>query len=126
MLGRNSYTREELDSSKRGVGEQLAAYRRLAAAVGEGGPNGDAAAALEGFEAPLFNNMVIVLDRYVVHRVRNVTGKDGNPLNEVELLADSLMNNGGVVKGSNVIKPKPEESVLKLHIGDSGLAGLIV
>jgi hypothetical protein len=94
MLGRNSYTREELDSSTTGVGEPLAAYRRLAAAVGDGGPDGDAASALEGFEAPFFNNMVIVLDRYFVHRVRNVTGKDGNPLNEVELLADSLMSNG--------------------------------
>jgi hypothetical protein len=118
MLGRNSYTREELDSSTTGVGEPLAAYRRLAAAVGDGGPDGDAASALEGFEAPFFNNMVIVLDRYFVHRVRNVTGKDGNPLNEVELLADSLMNNGGVLKGSNVIKLNPEESVLKLQIGD--------
>jgi hypothetical protein len=118
MLGRNSYTREELDSSKTGVSNQLAAYRRLAAAVGNEGPDGDAAAVLEGFEAPYFNNMVIVLDRYFVHRVRNVTGKDGNPLNEVELLADSLMNNGGVLKGSNVIKLNPEESVLKLQIGD--------
>jgi hypothetical protein len=53
-----------------------------------------------------------------VHRLRSSTGKDGNPLNEVELLADSLMNNGGKLRGNNVIKYKPEESVLKLELGD--------
>jgi hypothetical protein len=30
-----------------------------------------------------------------VRRLRIVTGKDGNPLNEVELLADSLMGIDG-------------------------------
>lgn len=35
--------------------------------------------ALEAFEALFFNNMTLVLDRYFVHRLRMVTGKDGNP-----------------------------------------------
>jgi hypothetical protein len=39
--------------------------------------------------------MTLVLDRYFVHRLRVVAGKDGNPLNEIELLTDSLMNNDG-------------------------------
>jgi hypothetical protein len=47
------------------------------------------------------NNMTLVLDRYFVHRLRVVTGKDGNPLNEVELLSDSIMNNDGVLRGNN-------------------------
>jgi hypothetical protein len=67
---------------------------------------------------PFFNNMVLVLDRYFVHRLRMVTGKDGNPLNEVEMLWDSLMNNDGILRGSNVIKLIPDQSVLKLSIGD--------
>jgi hypothetical protein len=62
--------------------------------------------------------MVLALDRPFVHRVRMVTGKDGNPLNEVELIVDSLMDNGGVLRGNNVITLKPDESVLKLEIGD--------
>jgi hypothetical protein len=36
----------------------------------------------------------------------------------VELLADSLMNNRGELRGNNVIKYRPEESVLKLEEGD--------
>ena len=67
---------------------------------------------------PFFNNMVLVLDRYFVHRLRMVTGKDGNPLNEVEMLWDSLMNNDGILRGSNVIKLIPDQSVLKLSIVD--------
>ncbi|MCW2674379.1 MAG: hypothetical protein JWP14_2968 [Frankiales bacterium] len=31
-----------------------------------------------------------------MHRVRLVTGKDTNPLNEVELRVESLLNNDGV------------------------------
>jgi hypothetical protein len=46
-----------------------------------------------------------------------VSGKDGNPLNEVELLVDSLMDNGGALRTNNVIEYVPEESVLKLQPG---------
>jgi hypothetical protein len=62
--------------------------------------------------------MTLVLDRYYVHRLRMVTGKDGNPLNEVEMICDSLMNNNGVLRGNNVVKYIPEQSVVKLKIGD--------
>ncbi|MDP9463045.1 MAG: hypothetical protein M3P52_00350, partial [Actinomycetota bacterium] len=70
------------------------------------------------FDALFFNNMTLVLDRYFVHRTRIVSGKDGNPLNEVEMLCDSLMNNNGVLRDSNVIKLIPDQSVVKLHPGD--------
>jgi hypothetical protein len=36
-----------------------------------------------------------------------VTSKDGNPLNEVELLTESLINNNGVLRVNNVIKHVP-------------------
>jgi len=62
--------------------------------------------------------MTIVLDRFFVHRVRQVSGKDGNPLNEVEMITESLMNGCGVLQGNNVIKFVPDESVTKLAIGD--------
>jgi hypothetical protein len=117
MLGRNSYTQEELDNAKASVAEQLAAYARLAKAV-DAMSDPQAKEALEAFEPLLFNNMTLVLDRLFVHRVRNVSGKDGNPLNEVELMAESLMNNDGVFRGNNVIKLDPQKTVVKLPIGE--------
>jgi hypothetical protein len=62
--------------------------------------------------------MTLVLDRHFVHRLRMVPGTDGNPLNEVELLSDSLMNNRGALRGGNVMKYAPDESVLELDIGE--------
>jgi len=119
MLGRKDYTKEELDNARAAVERQLAAYRTIASAVGDEPTGGKVRAGLSPFEALYFNNMVIVLDRYFVHRIRPVTGKDGNPLNEVELLVDSLINNNGVLRGNNVIKYLPERSVLQIGIGDS-------
>jgi hypothetical protein len=117
MLGRKDYTREELEHARSAVNRQLAAYRKLVAALDDAGDDPNIATALGAFEPLLFANMTLVLDRYFVHRLRSVTGKDGNPLNEVELLADSLMNNGGELRGNNVIRYKRDESVLKLDIG---------
>ncbi|MDX6256673.1 MAG: hypothetical protein QOJ11_3007 [Frankiales bacterium] len=106
MLGRKDYTKDELDHAKAAVAEQLAAYRTFARV------------ATTDFEALYFNNMLLVLDRYFVHRARAVTGKDGNPINEVELLAESLMNNDGILRGNSVLKYAPEQSVVKLKVGD--------
>ena len=39
-------------------------------------------------------------------------------LNEVEMICDSLIGNEGVLRASNVIKYVPEQSVVKLNIGD--------
>jgi hypothetical protein len=50
-------------------------------------PDKKVQSSLEGFRGQFFNNMTLALDRYFVHRLRVVTGKDGNPLNEVELIA---------------------------------------
>jgi hypothetical protein len=118
MLGRKHYTREELDHSKAEVNAQIAAFKKFAKAVAGATTDKKVMAAREGFEAHFFNNMILVLDRPFVHRVRMVTGKDGNPLNEVEMLCESLMNNNGILLDSNVIKLVPEDSVVKLHVGD--------
>jgi hypothetical protein len=117
MLGRKTYTPEELDHATTAIDRQLAAYKKLVKAV-DATSDPDARAALDTLEPLLFNNMTLVLDRYFVHRLRITAGKDGNPLNEVELMSDSLMNNDGVLRGNNVIKLVPDESVLKLELGD--------
>ena len=118
MLGRKNYTQEEIDQGKAALDQQLAAYKKLVKAVASATTDKKIDSTFESFEALFFNNMTLVVDRYFVHRLRVVTGKDGNPLNEVEMLSDSLLNNNGVLRGSNVIKLIPDESVVKLHIGD--------
>ena len=119
MLGRKDYTREELDHARDAIGRQLDAYKQLADAVAAAPDDEKLVAALDAFEPLFFSNLTLALDRYFVHRLRVVTGKDGNPLNEVELLADSLMNNNGVLRGNNVIKYMPDQSVTQLNVGDS-------
>lgn len=118
MLGRKDYTKEEVERAKAAIDQQLEAYRQLTNATDGASSRGQINSALEGFEPLFCNNMTLVLDRYFVHRLRVVTGKDGNPLNEVELLAESLMNNDGVLRGNNAIKFVPDQSVLRLRIGD--------
>jgi hypothetical protein len=113
MLGRKTFTQDERDSARADADRQLAAYRAMAAAA-----NGSEQA-LNALEPVYFNTALLALDRRFVHRVRLVAGKDGTPVNEVELLTDALMNNDGVFRGNTVIKYKPAESVLGLEEGDA-------
>jgi hypothetical protein len=116
MLGRKDYTKEELAAATTATTQAIAAYRKLAKAVKDTGDK-RAVAALAALEPILFNDLVLTLDRYFVHRLRMVTGKDTNPLNELELLTDSLMNNGGTFRGNTVIKYVPDSAVLNLEPG---------
>jgi hypothetical protein len=118
MLGRKDYTKEEFDHSKAAIAQQLATHKALVKAIESSPADKKVKAALDDFESLFFNNMTLVLDRYFVHRIRPVTGKDGNPLNEVELISESLMNNNSVMVKSNVIKLVPDQSVVKLKVGD--------
>jgi hypothetical protein len=118
MLGRKDYTREEYENGKSPIDELLAAYKKLVKAVTDATPDRKVQSTFDEFEGLFFDNMALVLDRYYVHRLRMVTGKDGNPLNEVELICDSLMNNRGILQENNVIKYVPTQSVVKLDLGD--------
>src|SRR3954469_15273144 len=106
MLGRKTFTQQEIDDAAASLDAQLAAYKRL---------DGEALAA---FEPLFFNHLALALDRRFVHRLRSVTGKGATPLNELELVTESLMNNDGIFRGNNVIKDDPEATVLRLSPGD--------
>jgi len=106
MLGRKDYSQEEIDHAAATVRAQLAAFASLGAAKGS-------------LEHVYFNNMTLALDRLFVHRIRPVTGKGTNPLNELELIAQSLIDNGGVFAPGKVIKYVPAASVLQLQAGDT-------
>lgn len=114
MLGRKTYTPEEIAHARSTIAAQLATYDALRAAAGSGATTDAAWAA---FDPCFFDNLVLVLDRLFVHRVRPVVGKDGNPLNEVELLSESLIRDG-VFTANKVIKLVPEDSVTKAPFGE--------
>ncbi len=120
MLGRKNYTQEEIDQGRAALNQQVAAYRKLVKAVAGTTTDKKINSAVESFETLYFNNLTLVLDRYFVHRLAgaNHEGKDGNPLNEVRIICDSLMNNNGVLRGDKQIKLTPERSVVGLHVGD--------
>jgi hypothetical protein len=115
MLGMRNYTREYIDGCRSRVDIDLSTYRKLVAAAGNQPASVEA---LEAFEAPFFNNMVLLLDHFFVHRLRTVEGKDGNPLNEVRILCDSMLNNNNIMGADKTIKYEPAKSVLKYQVGD--------
>jgi hypothetical protein len=102
MLGRNSYEPQELENARAAVRKQLADWR----ASGAGGD----------LETTYFTTLVLALDRPFVHRIRKMTGKDTNPLSEVELIVDSLMGDGRFATGT-VIRYDAGASVLGLESG---------
>ena len=109
MLGQRSYPPDYIDACRSKVDSDVAAYRRLVAS----------GCTTEAFEATFFNNMVLVLDYLFVHRLRTVEGKDGNPLNEVRVMCDSMLLHGNTLTADKAIKLTPENSVLKYQFGET-------
>ncbi len=115
MLGVKNYTQAYIDDCRERIDADVAAYRDVVTAATKGGA-GDKV--LATFEARYFNDMVVLLDALFVHRLRTVEGKDGNPMNEVRVLTNSLLNEHGVMTPEKSIKLVPEKSVLGLAFGD--------
>ncbi len=106
MLGVKNYSQEYIDRCRSRIVGDTAAFRSIGAAG-------------EEFEHRFFNNQVIVLDAMFVHRLRTVEGKDGNPLNEVRMLSNSMLVHGDIFTADSTIKLKPEKTILRLQFGDA-------
>ena len=118
MLGRKSFTKKEFDDARAAIDDLVKEYQALVKANAGAGANKKMSAALAKFEPLFFNNLLLALDRRFVHRVRAVSGKDANALNEVEILGSSLMDEDGILTKSTVIKLDPDESVTKIQFGE--------
>ncbi|WP_256795925.1 hypothetical protein [Terrabacter sp. Ter38] len=119
MLGVKDYEQDYIDACRSRVETQVVMFHEVAQAARD---HGDAdvshlEGALESLEYEYFNNMLIVLDGYFVHRLRGVEGEDGNALNEVRVLVRSLMENGGTLMADPQIRLDPARSVLGLQVG---------
>lgn len=113
MLGVNRYEPEFIAHCRENIDRQVRAYSEVATAARTAGAD----AALDAFEPQFFNHMVVTLDAYFMHRLRVLEMKDGNPLNEVRLVAQAVITDGKL-PFDKTIKWKPERSVLKYAIGD--------
>ena len=109
MLMVGSYAKEYVDACRAKVAAQFASYRKVLAAK---------PLHIDAFEPQFFNHMILALDHYFAHRGRTMEGKDGNPLNEVRMLCDAIMENDGRMRADKTIRYKPETSILKLNAGD--------
>lgn len=117
MLGMKTYTQDHIDACRAKVEASLRAYRKQAGK-----------APSKEFEVRFFTDQILLLDYMFVHRLASIEGKDGNPLNEVRVLCNSILLNKGKLQVDRVpgwpnsaggsSKLSPERSVLKLRVGD--------
>ena len=108
MLGRTSYSSDEVEACRDTVDALLAAWQ--ADEVQD-----------STLENLVFGQAVIALDAWFVHRLRSMEGQDASALNEVRVLADSLISNSGMLRVEGPIRWVPERTVLGLDVGDEVL-----
>ena len=119
MLGMKIYDRDYVDSCRAMIEVNVETYDETAEKTRQ-----DA-----NFETCFFNNLVLNLDYLFVHRLSGIEGKDGNPLNEVRVLCNSILYNGGKLQVEKLpgwpssavsgLKLLPERSVLGLKPGQT-------
>ena len=113
MLGMKTYERGYVNACRAKIDADVRAFKRSGA---------------KGLETTFFNNLVLKMEYMFVHRFSGIEGKDGNPLNEVRVLCNSILLNEGKLQVEKLpgwpnsavagLKLPPDTSVLKLRVGD--------
>jgi hypothetical protein len=118
MLSVSAYPQQYIDDARARIADQVSAFAELASQVRGAGRAGGATAALDRLEAEYFASLVVALDRCFVHRSRGQERKDGNAMNEVRVLVDSIQLHGGILTAEKGIRLDPARSVLGIEYGD--------
>jgi hypothetical protein len=100
MLLRTGYDRHYVANCRESVGAAVEELRRVGA--------GSAA----------WNQLVPALDRWFSLLNPKVEGRDGNPINEVRAIAESVTEHGSVMTVPKGIKLRPDASVLGFEEGE--------
>lgn len=103
MLAVTSYSPDNVAACRNRIAADVAAY--------------EAAGPSAMLDPVFYGMMVLALDRWFVHRQRSIEGKDGNALNEVRVLSDSIVGHGGMLVIEPSIELRPGTSVLGIEPG---------
>ncbi|MDI9926378.1 hypothetical protein [Rhodococcus sp. IEGM 1341] len=112
MLSVKSYSREYIDACRARLDSQLAAYRAVAS------KRTSTTDVDEAFDVAFFNNLVLTLEVYFLHRISGQEKKNGNPLNEVRVLAASMTAAEDIMTSDSTINLDPAKSILGYAVGD--------
>ena len=104
MLGMKTYSQDYINACRARVEANLRAYRKQ---VGK--------APAKEFEDRFFKDQVLLLDYMFVHRLSGIEGRDGNPLNEVRILCNSILLNKGKLQ-VNRLQGWPNSAVSGLKL----------
>ena len=105
MTDRTTYTPDELEACRDAADGLLAAWQ--ANDIED-----------ETLENLVFGQAVVALDAWFAHRSHQIEGSDGNPMNEVRALADSMIANDGVLRVPDHVRWEAGRTVLHLAVGD--------
>jgi hypothetical protein len=100
MLPRTGYDRHYVATCRESVGAAVEELRRV------------------GAGSVAWNQLVVALEHWFTQRIPKVEGRDGNPLNEVRVIADSVIEHGAVMTVPKGIKLRAEASVLGFEEGE--------
>ena len=115
MLAVTSYPLAHIDTGRARLADQVARFRALGLASRAAGVD---EATVEAVEGDYASTLVVALDAWFAHRMRGLEGTDGNPANEVRVLAASLVEHGAVFTPEPPIRLDPAATVLGLEPGD--------
>jgi len=102
------YPRAYVDACRARIEEEIAAFRALTA--------GSPPAAVEKFEPVCFGNLIVILNAMFIRRESGGAGAES--LDEVRLLADSILANGGVFALQDDVAYDPASAVLGIAPGE--------
>ena len=119
MLCVNNHPEEYVDQCRSRVAEQVSAYQAMvAAARKEAAHTARLDSAIAAFEPHSITTLGLALDGYFVPRVRGKELNDGNALNELKMLCNSMLNSNHILAADETNTCDPARSVLKYRVGD--------
>ena len=118
MLSVSAYPQQYIDDVRARIADQVSAFTELASVVRAAGGDEGAMTALENLEPEYFASLVIALDSHFVHRSRGQERKDGNAMNEVRVLVNSIQQHDGIMTAEKGIRLDAARSVLGIEYGE--------